>query len=205
MGNDPSDSYHLGQRVRQGDETALRQLWLKHEDRLRRMVELRMDRRLLGRIDVSLFLRDAFAEATRRFKECPDDPKSHPILWLRKVVGGQLVALLRQDQGSMLTQPSMELSLFREALPTTSSAALAAQLLGQYTSPTQAAVRAARILRLQEAFNAMEPLDREVLTLRHFEHLSLSQTALELGIEESVAGKRYILALKQLKQILAAQ
>ena len=53
MGNDPSDSYHLGQRVRQGDETALRQLWLKHEDRLRRMVELRMDRRLLGRIDVS--------------------------------------------------------------------------------------------------------------------------------------------------------
>ncbi len=51
----------------------------------------------------------------------------------------------------------------------------------------------------------MEPLDREVLTLRHFEHLTLSQTALELGIEESVAGKRYILALKQLKQILASQ
>ncbi len=143
MGNDPSDSYQLGKRVRQGDETALRQLWLKHEDRLRRMVELRMDRRLLGRIDVSQFLRDAFAEATRRFNECPDDAKLHPILWLRKVVGGQLVALLRQNQGSMLTQHSMELSLFREALPTTSSAALAAQLLGQYTSPTQAAVRSA--------------------------------------------------------------
>jgi RNA polymerase sigma-70 factor (ECF subfamily) len=61
------------------------------------------------------------------------------------------------------------------------------------------------MLSLQESLNAMDPLDRDVLALRHFEHLTLSETAAELGIAESVAAKRYILALKQLKQMLAGQ
>jgi RNA polymerase sigma-70 factor (ECF subfamily) len=65
-----------------------------------------------------------------------------------------------------------EVSLYRGALPAASSAALAAQLLGKHTSPTQAAVRAERILRLQEAVNALDPLDREIVSLRQFEELS---------------------------------
>ena len=97
----------------------------------------------------------------------------------------------------------MEVSLYRGALPAASSAALAAQLLGTYTSPTQAAVRAERTMRLQEAVNALDPMDREVLSLRHFEEMSLVETALSLGIEESAAAKRYIRALKRLKSILA--
>ena len=60
------------------------------------------------------------------------------------------------------------------------------------------------ILRIQEALNAMDRLDREVLTLRHFEKLTVGETAKELGIEESVAAKRYIVALKRLKEILAS-
>jgi RNA polymerase sigma-70 factor (ECF subfamily) len=76
-------------------------------------------------------------------------------------------------------------------------------LLGQHTSPTQAAARAERLLRLQEALNALEPIDREVLALRHFEELSRSETAQMLGIREEAAAKRYIRALKRLKEILA--
>jgi RNA polymerase sigma-70 factor, ECF subfamily len=94
-------------------------------------------------------------------------------------------------------------SLYRGALPAASSAALAAQLLGRHTSPTQAAVRAERILRVQEALNALEPVDREVLSLRHFEELTAGETAAVLGIEESAAAKRYFRALKRLKETLA--
>ena len=90
------------------------------------------------------------------------------------------------------------------ALPEASSAALAAQLLGHHTSPSQAAVRAERMIRLQEALNALDVMDREVLSLRHFEELSLAETALSLGIEESAAAKRYIRALKRLKATLAS-
>ena len=84
-----------------------------------------------------------------------------------------------------------------------SSAALAAQLLGKHTSPTQAAVRAERMLRLQEALNTLDAMDREVLSLRHFEEMTLTETALSLGIAEAAAAKRYIRALKRLKAILA--
>ena len=88
-------------------------------------------------------------------------------------------------------------------LPAASSAALAAQLLGKHTSPTQAAVRAERMMRLQEALNTLSTIDREVLSLRHFEEMTLAETALALGIEESAAAKRYVRALKRLKAVLA--
>ena len=98
---------------------------------------------------------------------------------------------------------ALEVSIYRGALAAASSAALAAQLLGKHTSPTQAAVRAERLLRVQEALNTLEPIDREILSLRHFEQMTLAETALSLQIGESAAAKRYIRALKRLKTILA--
>jgi RNA polymerase sigma-70 factor (ECF subfamily) len=205
MGNEVSETQSLAERVRQGDRVALEQLWAINEDRLRRMAELRLDRRLEGRVEVDQLLREAFAEAAQRSGECPQGPKSHPILWLRALVAERLAAVHRERLHAVPDEVGLDVSLYREALPTTTSASLAAQLLGQFTSPTQAAVRAGRILRLQESLNAMDRLDRDVLTLRHFEHLTLAETASELGIEESVVAKRYILAMKQLKQMLAGQ
>ena len=48
----------------------------------------------------------------------------------------------------------------------------------------------------------MDPIDREVLVLRHFEHLSNSETAEVLGISKSAASKRFIIALKRFKEYL---
>jgi RNA polymerase sigma-70 factor (ECF subfamily) len=96
-----------------------------------------------------------------------------------------------------------EVSLHRGTLPETTSAALAAQLLGHLTRPSEAAVRAEIKIRLQEAINSMDPIDREVLALRHFEHLSPVETANVLGLKEKAAGMRYVRALRRLKDILA--
>jgi RNA polymerase sigma-70 factor (ECF subfamily) len=114
-----------------------------------------------------------------------------------------LLKLHRQHLGTQMRDAGREVSLFREALPAASSAALAAQLLGKHTSPTQAVVRAERMLRLQEAINTLDPIDREILSLRHFEELSRSEAAQVLGIEEAAAAKRYVRALKRLKDVLA--
>src|SRR5262249_41189762 len=115
-----------------------------------------------------------------------------------------LMRLHRRHLGAQMRDAGREVSLYRGALPEASSAALAAQLLGKHTSPTQAAVRAERILRVQEALNALEPMDREILSLRHFEELTAAEAAQVLEIEESAAAKRYFRALKRLKQVLAA-
>lgn len=89
-------------------------------------------------------------------------------------------------------------------MPAAHSVYLARQLLGEFTSPTQAIVRAETQLLVQEVLNRMEAVDREILVLKYFEQLSTSEVAAELGIKRSTAGKRYIAALKRLKQELSA-
>ena len=144
-------------------------------------------------------LQEAYLEVARGSHEYLGDPKLPLFLWLRLVVGERLLKLHRHHLGPQMRDAGREVSLYRGALPAAVSAALAAQLLGKHTSPTQAAVRAERLLRLQEALNTLDPIDREVLSLRHFEELSRAETALVLGIEESAAAKRYVRALKRLK------
>jgi RNA polymerase sigma-70 factor (ECF subfamily) len=125
------------------------------------------------------------------------------FLWLRFLTGQKLIDLHRQHLGAKMRDAGQEVSLYRGALPLASSASLAAQLLGRLTSASQAAMRAELQLRVQEALNGMEPLDREILTLRHFEMLTNEETATVLDIKKSAASNRYVRALKRLKDILA--
>jgi RNA polymerase sigma-70 factor (ECF subfamily) len=55
----------------------------------------------------------------------------------------------------------------------------------------------------QEALNSLDPIDREVLALRHFEQLSRAEAAQALGISEEAGAKRYVRALKRLKDVMA--
>src|SRR5262249_44445431 len=126
------------------------------------------------------------------------------FLWLRGVAGNKLLELHRHHLGTQMRDAGREVSLYRGTLPETTSAALAAQLLGHTTRPSENAVRAEVKVRLQEALTRMDAIDREVLALRHFEHLSNAEAAQVLGIQEKAAGKRYLRALKRLKEILAA-
>jgi RNA polymerase sigma-70 factor (ECF subfamily) len=97
----------------------------------------------------------------------------------------------------------MEVSLYRGNFPRASSASLAELLLGRLTSASRAAIRAETQLRVQEALNAMDDIDREVLVLRHFEMLSNEETAQVLGLKPSAASNRHIRALRRLKEIMA--
>src|SRR5262249_36573130 len=147
---------------------------------------------------------DAHVDIAQRLPEYLADPKMPLFLWMRLVVGDRLVRLQRRHFGAQMRDPRLEGTIYPGALPAASSAALAAQLLGKHTSPTQAAVRVERMLHLQEALNALEPTDREVVSLKHFEELTFAEAAQELGISEAAATKRYFRALKRLKTALAA-
>ena len=87
-------------------------------------------------------------------------------------------------------------------MPQATSVSLAAQLLGRFTSVTQAVQRAEMQLILQEAINDLEPIEREILALRHFEELSNAETAQVLGIKSSAASSRHVRALKKLREVL---
>src|SRR5271165_1281350 len=203
MDSNSAVTTRLLERARAGDKEALNELIARHRARLRRMVELRIDRRLQARIDASDVLQEAYVDVVTRLDEYLREPSYPLFLWLRLIVGERLLKLHRHHLGTQMRDAGLEVSLYRGAFPEASSAALAAQLLGKHTSPTQAAVRAERMIRLQEALNTLDAMDREVLSLRHFEELSRAETAAVLGIEESAAAKRYIRALKRLKDTLA--
>jgi RNA polymerase sigma-70 factor, ECF subfamily len=200
--NDSSETGRLLGRARAGDRLALSELLERYRERLRRMVDLRLDWRLRGRLDASDVVQEAFVDVARRLDDYLRNPKLPPFLWLRLIVGERLTNLHRQHLGFKMRDAGREVSLYREALPEASSAALASMLLGQHTSPTQAAMRAERMLRVQEALNSLDPVDREVLALRHFEQLNRAETAQVLGISEDAGAKRYIRALKRLKDVL---
>jgi RNA polymerase sigma-70 factor (ECF subfamily) len=192
----------LLRRAKSGDTSALGELFAHYTDRLRKMVRLRLDRRVAGRLDASDVLQEAYLDVARRFPEYAAAPAMPFYVWLRALTGQRLIDLHRQHLGAKMRDAGQEVSLYRGALPQASSASLAQQLLAGLTSPTQAAVRAELQLKLQEALNSMDPIDRDVVVLRHFEELNNIETAAVLGIETSAASKRYLRAIRRLKAIL---
>lgn len=202
MSANSSEISALIDRVRRGDSEAQAELFSRFRDRLRQMIRLRLDPRLQGRLDASDVIQDAYLDYSRRFTEYTANPEVPFYIWLRSLTGQRLVDLHRRHLGAKIRDAGREVSLYRGALPQASSVALAAQLMGKLTSASRAAIRAETQLKVQEALNSMDPLDREVLTLRHFEMLGNDETAQVLGIKKAAASNRYIRALKKLKGIL---
>jgi RNA polymerase sigma-70 factor (ECF subfamily) len=199
--SDPNELDQL-HRASQGDARCLDQLFARYRSRLKRMVKLRLDPRVQGRVDPSDIVQEAYLETCKHLAEYLREPKLPFFLWLRFLTGQKLALAHRQHLGVHARDAGREVSLYRGALPEASSAALAAQLLGKLTTPSQAAIKAELKIRIQEALNSLDELDRGVLTLRHFEHLTNAETALVLGIKESAACNRYVRALERLRGIL---
>jgi RNA polymerase sigma-70 factor, ECF subfamily len=189
-------------RAGAGDQEALRQLFSHYRDRLKRMVHLRLSRRLQGRVDDSDVIQEAFLEISKKLPEYVQAPQLPLFLWLRHMTGLKLAEVHRRHLGTQLRDADREVSLHRGGLPEADSVSLAAQLLGKLTTPSQAAIKAEQRIYVQEALNSMDPIDREVLALKHFEQLSTSEIAEVLGMSKAGAGSRYLRAIKRLREIL---
>jgi RNA polymerase sigma-70 factor (ECF subfamily) len=197
MADEASERDDLLVRARGGDAGARAELFARYRGRLRQLVRLRLDRRLSGRLDPSDVVQEAYLDFDRRFAEYAAHPEQPFFLWLRFVTVQRLIDLHRHHLGTQRRDAARE-------MPEASVESLADELLGKLTSPTQAAMRSEMQARLQEALNALDPLDREVLVLRHFEELSNAEAAAVLGIQPAAASKRYVRALARLRDILDA-
>ena len=203
MNDSPSETDHLFERLRAGD----RPRWPSYSSSTVTgcggWSSCRMDTRLQGRIDASDVLQEGFLD-WRSGWTVSKRPSLPVFLWLRLVVERSAGDVHRHHLGTRMRDVGQEVSLYRDPMPQASSAALASMLLGRLTTPSNAAIRAEQILQVQEAVNSLDPLDREIVVLRHFEQLNRAETAEVLGITEEAGAKRYIRALKKLKSILAA-
>lgn len=192
----------LLRRAADGDPAAWEELVTRYDSRLRRMIRLRLNRRLQGRADEGDILQEAYLEIHRKLPEYAADPKLPPYLWVRHLAGLKLAEVHRRHLGTQSRDADRELTLHRGGLPEADSASLAAQLMGNFTSPSQAAVKAELRLQVQAALARLDPMDREVLALKHFEQLTTAEVAEVLGLSKAGAGHRYVKAIKTLRELL---
>jgi RNA polymerase sigma-70 factor (ECF subfamily) len=185
-----------------GDPEALRELFANHRERLKRVVRLRLSRLLQGRVNESHVVQEVLDDAAPRLKEFLEDSGLTLFLWLRHLACEKLVEVHRRHLGNddRLLRGTGELTLHGGGLPVADSVSLAAQFLGTKVE-SRSADRAEIRLYIQEALNSMDPIDREVLALKHFERLSFSEIAQVLGLPQAGVGNRYLKAIKRLREI----
>jgi RNA polymerase sigma-70 factor (ECF subfamily) len=190
-------------RARAGDPLALASLCNEQHDRLRRWVELRLDPRLRGRLSASDVVQEVYLAAQQRIDHFRKRPELTFSVWVRLIAGQRLIDAHRRHLGAEARDAARELSLdAARGGPAASAVNLAARIAGDLTSPSNAAIRHEENELLVRAIEAMDPLDREVLALRHFDELTNDEVAQFLEISKGTASKRYIRALGRLRSIL---
>lgn len=202
----PNDSSldALVDQVIHGNRGALAQLFDLYRDRLWRIVQFRMDRRLVGRVDADDVLQEAYLDAEKRLEHFLYDSPDSFFIWLRLIVNQTLIDIHRRHLGTQSRDARREKSISGGWSSESTSFSLSHHLLDGITSPSQAVVKAELAEQLNLALEGMTHLDREVLALRHFEELTNSETARALGISEQAASLRYVRAIGRLRKILEA-
>jgi len=170
-----------------------------YRPRLLRMLAFRLDPRVRRRVDPADVLQESFAEIVRRLEEYRASPAMPFFLWVRFITLQKAVEIQRRHVKAARRDVGREVS--PGALPV-SSISLAAALVDTGPTPSQEVSRAEAIERVRIALERLEALDREVITLRFFERLSVEETGLALGLSESGIAKRLVRALGRLKRVL---
>ena len=201
MPDKESRTEQLLRRARQGDVSAVDGLFGLHRNLLRRMVAVRMDGRIAARVDPSDVVQDALAEASRRFSDYlqSDDELFYP--WLRKIAWERLVQLHRHhihtQKRSVDREAHGELQLSNQ-----SAMRLSHCLAESKLTPSAAMMRDESHARVRETIERLNPVDREVLILRHLEQLPLAEMSAVLNISPAAVHSRYRRALEKLQKLL---
>lgn len=185
-------------RAGAGDRGAVGELFELYRPRLARLLGVRLDRRLAGRFGADDVLQEAFLDVARRLPEYLADPAVPFFVWLRFLALQRLQMIERAHLGAAMRAAGREQAVGGSA----SADDVAGALAGRFTSPTEAARRSELQEQLRAALAAMEPLDRELVALRHFEELGNAEAAAVLGLTKDAASKRYVRALRRLREAL---
>ncbi len=178
-----------------GGERAMVNFFESQRDELKRFIRLRLDPRLLRRIDESDVIQEAFFESTKRIVNYLKEPRIPPTAWLRRVVR-QVVARIKRDHLQMQCR-----DVRREAYQATFARIDVEEFTDSITSPLTAIQRAEVHRKVSDIIESMSPVEREILVLVHFEERSVREAAAELDISLEAAKKRYRRALERLKKM----
>ena len=199
---DPAVTLVLLDRVRQGDGDAVNGLLERHRTAIRRMIDLRMDRVIQRRVDASDIVQDVLVEANRRLGDYLANPTMPFRLWLRHMARDRLIDAHRRHRVAGSRSLDREVPLVAAAVGDGSETDLADRLADRELTPAAAATWRELERRFAAAVEKLDEADRQIVLLRHFEHLSTAEAADVLGLTKPAAGMRYLRAMRRLRGLL---
>jgi len=198
MNTDPDETSDLLERIRKGDTAAFDTLFKRHRGRLQKAIAMRMDRRVMARVDASDVLQETYIEAFKRLPKYLGQDGMPFYLWLHWIAREKVIGLHRRHLGAEKRTIQHEVPL----MPVDSSAKFVSGLIGRLPSPSQELARVELAEKLRLALQQMSSDERDLILWRHFEQLSARDMAMLLDITEAAATKRYIRALERLRKCL---
>jgi RNA polymerase sigma-70 factor (ECF subfamily) len=201
MADPDANTEDLLARASRGEAAARQELLVRHQERLRQMIAVRLDRRLAARLDPSDVLQEVLAEA---FEKLSDYLQERPIPfypWLRQLAWERLAKLHRhhlqaQKRSTLREQPWQWEPSDESAL------ALSNRLLARGSGPSGHLMLEELRRRVREALIRLRERDREILVMRYLEQLSTREMAAVLGIAEGAVKTRHVRALERLRGLL---
>ncbi len=182
--------------------TAISALFEAYGDRFSKMIALRLDPRLAGRIDPADVLQDAFIDVNKKLPQYDQDRQVPLFIWMRTIVQERIVATHRLHLNTEKRDARLEKNIVRAPNPDESAWSLAHVLLSNDTSISGRAIRSEQHDQLATALASLDPIDHEIILLRIYENLSNVEVAQSLNIETSAASKRFLRAMDRLGEIL---
>lgn len=184
-------------------EKVLNGLLERHRGRLLRMVHMRMHPQVRTRMDASDVVQDAYLEVFQRIGEYVGDPRVPFFVWLRRLTGQRLLKAHRFHLDAKRRDVRRQELPPRTQMPDASVVAMVDMLAASGTTPSRGAARSELREQIMMLLAKLGETDREVLCMRHFEELSNDEVAHELDLGKHAASKRYIRALKRLRDLVS--
>ena len=185
-----------------GDAEAVNGLLERHRQAIRRLVQMRLDNAIARRVDASDVVQDVMFEASRRLEDYIKDPSMPFHLWLRQLAKDRIIDMHRRHRTAQRRSVDREQRVSSLGNDDRSAADLASILKDAELTPAAATVRKEMEERFLEAVNQLGEDDRELIMMRHFEHLGNSEVAEALGLSAPAAGMRYLRAIRRLREAL---
>ncbi len=201
MWPDSEQTAELLQNARQGESAAVNELMERHRNAVRQMIQMRLDRAVAARVDASDVVQDVLLEASQRLNDFIEGGAMPFHLWLRQLAKDRLIDMHRRHRGAQRR------SVDREQRVGAGSSERSSLNLDGVLADGQLTTAAASIRReIEQRFlTALQELgddDRDIILMRHQEHLTNSEVAEALGLSQPAAGMRYLRALRKLREVL---
>ena len=198
-----NETQELLAQAKDGQDEAVDRLLQRHREPIRRLIELRLDPAIVQRVDASDVVQEVMLEASKRLQDYLKKPVMPFHVWLRALAKDHLIDAHRRHHQAQKRGVNREQPLARPGWVDESSRELAGQLVDPERTPASEAIQQELQRKLHQALEQLDETDREVLLMRHFEHLANQQVAEALELSEAAASMRYLRALRRLRDILS--